>query len=362
MYKLQRKIIPTLLVTIISLYGTVLLYSVNGGNIYPWCINQIIRFCIGFIALIIANCISMNFWKKHGYVFLFIGVLLLMAVSVIGKVSMGAQRWLNLGIFNFQPSELTKIFLIISMAKYLSERRTEDIQTWRGIIIPLSMMVIPCALVLSQPDLGTAMIYIVIVMSMLFVSGVQIWKFILGICIFIISCPILWMFLHEYQRERVRMFLDPELDPGGAGYHIIQSKIALGSGGLFGKGLLHGTQCQLNFLPEKQTDFVFAALGEELGFIGGFMLILMYVTLILYNYKLMLVAKGRFERLIIFAINSMIFFYVFINISMVCGILPVVGIPLPYFSYGGSSLVMLMFCEGMIFSASSNYCKYEYSR
>jgi rod shape determining protein RodA len=219
------------------------------------------------------------------------------------------------------------------------------------LIVPLVLTALPMTLVLLQPDLGTAILLFCLCVSILFVCGVQIWKFVGTLVSLAVSAPIIWSFLHEYQKKRIIMFLSPELDPNGAGYHIIQSKIALGSGGFWGNGLMNGSQCQLNFLPEKQTDFVFAALGEELGFVGCVILMMLYTLLLTYNLGVALRAKSRFNQLVVFGFNTMLFFYIFINVSMTCGLLPVVGIPLPFFSYGGSALIVLMVCQGMIFSA-----------
>jgi rod shape determining protein RodA len=239
-----------------------------------------------------------------------------------------------------------RVLLVIALAKYFSSRGISEVYATSSLLVPTVLTAIPIFLVLSQPDLGTAVLLFCICVSMLFMCGVQIWKFVAILGTLATSAPILWRFLHEYQKKRILMFLSPELDPNGAGYHIIQSKIALGSGGFFGNGLLNGSQCQLNFLPEKQTDFVFAALGEELGFFGCALLLAMYTALLAYNHAVAIRARSRFNQLAVCGINAMLFFYVFINVSMVCGLLPVVGVPLPFFSYGGSSLVVLMACQG----------------
>jgi rod shape determining protein RodA len=263
---------------------------------------------------------------------------------------MGAQRWLDFYFFNFQPSELMRIILIIALAKYFSFFSTENIRKISSLIAPILLIMAPILFVLIQPDLGTAMIFLLVSASIFFVCGVQIWKFAVVILAGIATAPILWNFLHEYQKNRILMFLSPEIDPNGAGYHIIQSKIALGSGGFWGKGLMNGTQCQLDFLPEKQTDFMFATLGEELGFIGCLFLMFLYFLLLIYNFCVFLRERGKFNQFLVFGLNAMLFFYIFINVAMVCGLLPVVGIPLPFFSYGGSALIVLMICQGLIFS------------
>lgn len=354
MLKLKLKVIPffpMLILFSISLFSLLILYSIGGGGFFPWCFNQFCRLVFGTIALLFGASIEFSFWKKYAYVFYLFCLLMLIAVSVAGKVSMGAQRWLNLYFFNFQPSELMRIFLVIVLAKHFSNFNVEDSKRLRALIVPLSLTSFPMGLVLMQPDLGTAMLLFFVFLSILFVCGLQIWKFIVALVFAVVSTPILWNMLHEYQRQRILMFLSPEMDPSGAGYHIIQSQIAIGSGGFWGKGLMNGTQSQLNFLPEKQTDFVFAALGEELGFIGCSLLLVLYSLLIIYNLGVAMRSRNKFNQVLVFGLNSMLFFYIFINISMVCGLLPVVGIPLPFFSYGGSALTVLMFCEGLIFAA-----------
>ena len=344
-------VFPCVIIASISLFALLTLYSINSGNFFPWSFKQFFRFMLGVLVLIIGVLTPISFWKKHAYIFYIVGIIMLISVEVAGKASMGAQRWLNLYFFNFQPSELMRIFLIITLAKYFSTSYVDDVKKNISLVAPIALIAIPMGLVLLQPDLGTAMLFFLVGTSIFFVSGVQIWKFFVLFGAALVSAPIFWSLLHEYQKNRILMFLSPEMDPSGAGYHIIQSQIAIGSGGFWGKGLLNGSQCQLNFLPEKQTDFVFAALGEELGFFGCCILIFLYCLLLAYNLSAALRVRNRFEQILIFGLNSMLFFYIFINISMVCGLLPVVGIPLPFFSYGGSALVVLMFCQGIIFSA-----------
>lgn len=357
---------PFIIILTICFFGILILCSINSGNFHPWGSKQLFRLAIGCGCLLVGTSIPINFWKKYAYFFYLIGVLLLICVTVAGKVSMGAQRWISLYSVNFQPSEFMRIFLVFALAKYFTNNNVVDIRRTYNLIPAIAILGIPMILVLLQPDLGTAMLFVSVAISIFFVCGVQIWKFCVAFGAVIISAPIIWTMLHEYQRNRILMFLSPENDPSGAGYHIIQSQIALGSGGVFGKGLLNGSQCQLNFLPEKQTDFVFAALGEELGFIGCLFLIILYSLLMIYNFAAAIRQKNRFSQILIFGFNAMIFFYVFINISMVCGLLPVVGIPLPFFSYGGSALVVLMFCQGIIFSADiertnkSNFARLTY--
>ena len=281
-----------------------------------------------------------DFWKKYAYYFFAICLGMLVIVEISGKVSMGAQRWINFYFFNFQPSELMRISLVFALAKYFSCRDRTEISKTKTLIPPIFMTGVPTLFVLLQPDLGTAMLLLLVSGSIFFICGVQVWKFLVLLISAILCTPFIWNSLHEYQKNRVLMFLSPELDPNGAGYHIIQSKIALGSGGFFGKGLMNGSQCQLNFLPEKQTDFIFSSLGEELGFVGCMALIALYVLLIAYNFVVTIKSRNDFNRIVSFGINAMLFFYICINISMVCGLLPVVGIPLPMISTGSISFIV----------------------
>ncbi|MDR3224296.1 MAG: rod shape-determining protein RodA [Holosporales bacterium] len=359
MNKLKFKItlpplFPLVTVVSISLFALLMLYSIGAGNFYPWCIKQFCRLLLGVTVMMVISSVNSRFWRQHAYMAYFCCLGLLLSVAVVGKISMGAQRWLNLYFFNFQPSELMRIFLVVALARYFSDINGENAKKSNLLIIPIMMTGLPVFFVLLQPDLGTATLLIFICMSILFACGVQVWKFLLTLGVVAVVSPILWSTLHQYQQERILMFLNPEMDPNGSGYHIIQSQIALGSGGFFGKGLMNGSQCQLNFLPEKQTDFVFAALGEELGFIGCGILIMLYISLLCYNLAVTLRSRDRFTQLMVFGLNSMLFFYIFINMAMVCGILPVVGIPLPFFSYGGSAMLALMFCQGLIFAADKS--------
>ena len=337
-------------ILLLLILGVFMLYSVSGGSFYPWALKQIYRILISFIACFIGYKISPRFWLNYAWVFYTVFLLFLVAVVILGKISMGAQRWLSFGVFYVQPSEFMKIAIIFALCSYFSRKTVKEIQCNFHLILPLFAILLPVSLVLIQPDLGTAVILLLVSFSIIFVAGVQIWKFVAAFFCLIVSIPVIWHLLHQYQRDRIMMFLSPETDPNGAGYHIIQSNIALGSGGLFGKGFLNGTQCQLDFLPEKQTDFVFAALGEEFGFLGCMILITLYVIIITCNYVIMCKQKDRFAQLVVFGMNALLFYCTFINIAMVCGLLPVVGIPLPFFSYGGSFLSVVMFCQGVILS------------
>ena len=350
-------LLPFAIIMTIAALSLTMLYSISGGSFSPWCIKQIWRVLLGVAALIVAMNIKTEIWRKYALAIYMMSLVTLALVAVIGKISMGAQRWIKFGALTLQPSELMRISLVILLARYFSTRSVDENKCAKALLVPTLITTIPVGFVLLQPDLGTAMLIILTFLSVLFVCGVEIWKFVTIFISALISVPILWKCLYEYQKQRILMFLNPEMDPSGAGYHIIQAKIALGSGGFWGKGLLNGTQIQLDFLPEKQTDFIFVALGEELGFIGCTLLLFLYVMLFIYNYKVVLFTRSKFTRIMVFGINAMIFFYVIINILMVCGLFPVVGIPLPFFSYGGNALLVIMFSQGIIFAADCEQSK-----
>ena len=257
------------LILMLAGMGVVMLYSAANGHWNPWALNQLMRFGLGFTAMIVLALIDIRFFMRYAYVFYFLTLVLLIVVEVGGHVGMGAQRWINLGFMKLQPSELMKIALVLALARYFHSSSLQSIETTKGIIAPALMVLFPAFLVMTQPDLGTALMLVFTAGAMFFAVGVQLWKFGIIILGALISMPIAWNLLHDYQQNRVLTFLNPERDPLGAGYHIIQAKIALGSGGVFGKGFLKGTQSHLNFLPEKHTDFIFTMLSEEFGMIGA---------------------------------------------------------------------------------------------
>ena len=349
----RLQIFPSVIIFLIAGIAILTMYSINDGKFFPLSAKQSARFCFGFAVMVLASSIDINKCKKYAYHIYAVSLVLLLLVELVGKTVMGAQRWLDLYFFSIQPSEIMRITLIIALAKYFSTISTKEVNSTKFLIFPTLLTLLPVLLVLKQPDLGTAMLLIFVYCSILLVAGIKIWKLALLPALGGVFAPFLWSVMHDYQKARILMFLCPETDPNGAGYHIIQSKIALGSGGLFGKGFMQGTQGHLNFLPEKHNDFIFAAFGEEFGFIGCAILLVLYFSLLLYNYNVALQRQSRFSKYLVFGLNAMLFFYVFINISMVCGLLPVVGIPLPFFSYGGTALVVLMFSQGLINSSSS---------
>lgn len=341
-------------ILLLACVGVLCLYSAAGGSWKPWAWAQLVRFGVGFGLMLALALIDMKHYLKFAYLSYFVVLILLIAVEVGGHVGMGAQRWIDLKIFKIQPSELMKITMVLMLAKYFHSCTLNKIESIRGLIAPVLMALFPIALIVLQPDLGTALMLMFTTMIIFFVVGVQWWKFALLGGGAAVLAPIAWQFLHEYQKNRVLMFLNPERDPLGAGYHIIQSKIALGSGGVFGKGFLNGTQSHLNFLPEKHTDFIFTMWSEEFGMMGGVLVILLNLILIVYGYLFAFRVTSYFGKLVVIGLNTNYFLYVFINIAMVLGLLPVVGVPLPLISYGGTVMLSVMASFGIILCMDIN--------
>ena len=343
-----------LLIMILACVGTMTLYSAANGSWEPWAIKHISRFGVTLLLMIGLAMVDIRYYYHGAYLFYFATLFLLVVVEITGHIGMGAQRWINLGLFKIQPSELMKIGMVLFLARYFSFTTMQNIRTIRGILIPVVLTIIPVGLICLQPDLGTALMLLFTATIMMFVVGVQWWKFALVGAAGAALLPIAWNFLHEYQQNRVLTFLDPERDPLGAGYHIIQSKIAFGSGGIFGKGFLHGTQTHLNFLPEKHTDFIFTMFSEEFGMIGSVMLVLLNILVIAMGYIFAFRILNYFAKLVVIGLNTNYFLYVFINIAMVMGVLPVVGIPLPLISYGGTVMFSIMSSFGIILCMKVN--------
>ncbi len=343
-----------LLICILAAIGIIMLYSAANGNWQPWAMRQAIRFGMGMAVMLVMAFMDVRIFLRYAYVFYFGVLLLLIIVEIGGHVGMGAQRWINLGFIKLQPSELMKIALVLALARYFNSTTLQSIETTKGILVPIVLVIVPVALVLIQPDLGTALMLLFSASAIFFAVGVQLWKFGVLILCGIVSMPVAWHFLHEYQQNRVLTFLDPERDPLGAGYHIIQSKIALGSGGVFGKGFLNGTQSHLNFLPEKHTDFIFTMLSEEFGMIGAVFVILINFLIIAYSFVFALRSASYFGKLVAIGLATNYFLYVMINIAMVLGLLPVVGIPLPLISYGGTVIISVMTGFGIILAVNTN--------
>jgi len=342
---------PLIVITVLlGLIGVMVLYSVAGGDFSPWAWRHATRLAVGLLLMYaIANLdlrTIFNFsYPIYGGVF-----LLLIAVELFGNSGMGAQRWLNLGFVTLQPSEFMRFALIMALARYYHTLHRDDVSQPFGLVVPMAMIGLPAFFVFTQPDLGTALMLAASGIGLVFLAGVSMRYFLAGIAIAIAAVPLVWNYLFEYQKERVLVFLDPERDPLGAGYHIIQSKIGIGSGGLFGKGIAQGTQSQLNFLPERHTDFVFAIYAEELGFIGSLILIFLFAVMIFLMFNIAAQMRHRFSQLTIAGFAFALSIYVTVNLAMVMGLAPVVGVPLPFISYGGTSLLTFMAGLGVILS------------
>jgi rod shape determining protein RodA len=352
---LGRKLISinwllVILIVMVAGVGFAMLFSAAGGNMDPWAKRQIVRFGVAFGIMIVVAIINIRIWLRYAYALYFLALALLVAVEVAGHVGMGAQRWISLGFVNIQPSELMKIFLVLALARYYNASAIEDIGRISRLFVPIMLIAAPTVLILRQPDLGTAIMVAMTGAVVLFLAGVRLWKFVVVGIAGLAAAPIAWQFLHEYQKKRIFTFLNPEIDPLGAGYHIIQSKIALGSGGLMGKGFMRGPQSHLHFLPEMQTDFIFTMLAEEFGLVGGLALIILYSLILTYGMIIAARSRNQFGRLVAGGIISTFFFYVFINIAMVTGLIPVVGVPLPLVSYGGTVMLTLMIGFGLVIS------------
>lgn len=337
-----------LLILIMSLIGFSALYSAADANLKPWAFKQIIRFVIFFPVMLVIAIIDIKFWHKVSYLFYFAVLTMLILTEFMGTTAMGATRWLKIGPLNVQPSELMKIAIVFALANYFNSINYQSTKRLLYVIPGLLIVSIPALMVLKQPDLGTTLILLLIAFVVFFATGVSWWKFVVVIVAVISSIPLIWMGLHDYQKRRVETFINPDSDPMGAGYNILQSKIAIGSGGLTGKGYLKGTQSHLNFLPEKQTDFIFTMIAEEFGFVGGALLISIYGLIIFYGLFIASTAKSHYGKLIAVGITSMLFFHVFVNIGMVMGLLPVVGAPLPLLSYGGTIMMTMLIAFGFL--------------
>jgi len=336
--------------------GFTLLYSAGGGSMEPWASKQLIRFIISLGIYFIVSIINIRYWLGLSYYIYFLSLVLLILVNFYGNTGMGSQRWLNLGLFNLQPSELIKFSLVLVLARYFhAEKELSFFNNLKNFIYPIFLIMIPAYLIFIQPDLGSSLILIIASLTILFIIGLSIWFFIGSALLVIIFAPFAWIFLlYDYQKNRILTFLDPLRDPLGSGYHIIQSKIALGSGGLFGKGFMNGSQSHLNFIPEMQTDFIFTLLAEEFGMLGTIVLLSLFIILIFYSLIIGLICKSRFACFLAIGVSVNIFYYVFINTSMVTGLIPVVGVPLPLVSYGGTSMMCVMFGMGLVSNAYIN--------
>ena len=352
--KLQSINYP-LLGLIITLFfvGLAALYSISNGDFNSWPLKHSQRFILGLIMFFLVIFFDLRFIFGYEYVIFFLSIISLAIIPFFGIESNGATRWINIAGISLQPSEFVKYTLILALAKYFHSINN-DSSFIKTLIIPLIITIVPVFLVIIQPDLGTALIILLGGISLFWISGLNYKYFIVGVFSILCSLPVLWQYLKDYQKDRVLTFFNPERDPLGNGYHIMQSKIALGSGGVFGKGYMEGTQSHLNFLPEMQTDFIFTMLGEEFGFIGTLILLLIYAALIMISIRVALKSRCLFSKYLSLGVCNVFFIYVFVNIGMVTGLLPVVGVPLPFISYGGSSMLAVMFGFGLLMNCYIN--------
>ncbi len=326
----------------------VVLYSAGGGAWQPFALSQLIKILLGLVVFFFAAFTNIKTWIKSAYLIYAIALIMIILVTFVGHTGMGAQRWLNLGFIHIQPSEFIKIALVLALARYFAWMNSVELSQIKNYLVPIAMLLVPFGLIVAQPDLGTALSMGMITVGVFYIVGAQKKWFIIAAILGLMAAPVVWYGgLHDYQRDRIITFIDPDHDARGAGYQINQAKIAFGSGGITGKGYLNGSQSQQSFLPEKQTDFIFTMLGEELGFIGAFILLAVYTWIILVLFWCAKTCRNRFGQLICFGFMLNFFIYYFINISMVLGLMPTVGVPLPLMSFGGSSLLSLMFGFGL---------------
>ena len=342
--------IMLLSILVLGIVSSFAMYSTDGGELLYHSKSHIIRFVIFFTMMIFISFINIKTWHTFGYLFYVVVLALLIWASLFGITASGSQRWINLYFINLQPSELMKIAIIICFAKYYHRIQFSNVNRIKNIIVPILILFMPIALVVSQPDLGTAILIALSGIIVLWLAGVNIKYFFYSSLTFIISAPFVISLLKPYQKLRILTFFDPDKDPLGAGYQIIQSKIAVGSGGFTGKGFLKGTQGYLEFLPEKHTDFIFTLFSEEFGFLGSIFLLLVYVVLIFRILRIGALSRSFFGKFFCYGFGSAIFVYITVNMAMVLGLLPIVGSPLPIMSYGGSSMLATMIGLGIVMS------------
>ncbi|SHI78208.1 rod shape-determining protein RodA [Wenxinia saemankumensis] len=347
-----------LLLIAVASFGFLMLYSVAGGSAEPWMTPQIERFALGLALMFVVAMVPIWFWRNLAPLAYLVSLALLVGVELVGETRMGAQRWIDLGFMRLQPSELMKVALVMFLAAYYDWLPTRRVSHPVWVALPLLVIAMPVVLTLIQPDLGTAILLFVGGMTVMFLAGVH-WAYWAtaiagaGGAIFAVfeSRGTPWQLLKDYQYRRIDTLLDPSTDPLGAGYHITQAKIALGSGGWTGRGFMQGTQSRLNFLPEKHTDFIFTTLAEEFGFVGGFALLMLYVGIIVFCVISAMTNRDRFSALLTYGVAMTLFLYFSVNMAMVMGLAPVVGVPLPLVSYGGSAMLVLLLAFGLVQSA-----------
>jgi len=342
------------LIFIIILIGAISVFAIHsteGGEFSYYTKNHLIRLVAFFLMFLFLSFVKITFWYRNAYIFYFFCLFLLVVVLLFGITASGSKRWIDLYFLNLQPSELMKIAIIVCFARYYHRIQSSDIQTYRYLLIPIILIIIPSYLVINQPDLGTSILIAGSGIVVIWLAGLNIKYFVYSGLLLLVSFPFVVSILKPYQKSRILTFFNPERDPLGAGYQIIQSKIAIGSGGFFGKGYLKGTQSYLEFLPEKHTDFIFTLFSEEFGFLGSIILLLLYILLIYRIIHIGFVVKSFFAKLYCFGFASAVFLYIFVNIAMVLGLLPIVGAPLPIMSYGGSSMLSIMLGLSIVMSS-----------
>ena len=349
----KLKAIDYFLIIIVALIGSISvfsIYSTESGNFSFYTKNHLTRFLVFFSMFLVLSFVRVSVWYRQAYIFYILGILLLLLVIFFGISASGSKRWINFFIMNLQPSELMKIAIIVCFARYYHRIQSSDIQSYKYLLQPIILLLIPCYLVITQPDLGTAILIAGSGLAIIWLAGLNLKYFVYSGLILLVSLPFVISFLKPYQKSRILTFFNPDRDPLGAGYQIIQSKIAIGSGGFLGKGFLQGTQSYLEFLPEKHTDFIFTLFSEEFGFVGSMVLILLYALLIYRIIRIGFSSRSFFAKLYCFGFASGLFLYIFVNIAMVLGLLPIVGAPLPIMSYGGSSMLSIMLGLSIVMS------------
>ena len=349
----KLKAVDYFLIIIVAIIGSMSvfsIYSTESGNFSFYTKNHLTRFLVFFSMFLVLSFVRVSVWYRQAYIFYILGILLLLLVIFFGISASGSKRWINFFIMNLQPSELMKIAIIVCFARYYHRIQSSDIQSYKYLLQPIILLLIPCYLVITQPDLGTAILIAGSGLAIIWLAGLNLKYFVYSGLLLLVSLPFVISFLKPYQKSRILTFFNPDRDPLGAGYQIIQSKIAIGSGGLLGKGFLQGTQSYLEFLPEKHTDFIFTLFSEEFGFVGSMVLILLYALLIYRIIRIGFSSRSFFAKLYCFGFASGLFLYIFVNIAMVLGILPIVGAPLPIMSYGGSSMLSIMLGLSIVMS------------
>ena len=332
----------------IIIYSLIVLFSAGAGDATKYVLPQLAKIGLGMVVFFAVALSDIKFWIRSVYFLYGIALLLVIMVFFIGHTGMGAQRWLNFGFLTIQPSEFIKVTLVMALARYFAWLDSTQTSQIKNYIIPIILFLVPFVFIVAQPDLGTGLSIAMITIGMFYIVGANKNWFIAGIVSVLLSAPIVWNTMHDYQQDRIKTFINPEHDAKGAGYQITQAKIAFGSGGFLGKGYMQGTQGQNQFLPEKQTDFIWTMVGEELGFVGTFVLLGLFFSITVFLYRMSRVCRSRYAQLTIFGLGINWFIYYFINIGMNMGIIPTVGVPLPLFSFGGSSMLSLLFGFGIV--------------